>query len=50
MICQDVFPGRRHSQKIHPFVGLRVIAKAAADGESNRRPFTTRNPDLTLPL
>lgn len=34
IICQDVFPGNRHSQKIHPFVGLPVIATAAADGES----------------
>jgi hypothetical protein len=48
IVCQDVFPGKRHSQKIQPLTMLPVIETAAAEGESKRFPFSTREPDSTF--
>ena len=44
IICQEVRPGRRPSQKVQPLTGLPVMDMAAAEGESNRRPFRTKAP------
>ena len=47
MICQEDFPGKRHSQNAHPFTAFLVIDIAAEEGVSNRCPFRTSAPPST---